>query len=338
MAAAVNLPDSDPARLIASLRGAGLVRSSTPALRPLPGGVSSEILRVDDGDRTFVVKRALARLRVRDDWFADVSRGRSELAYLRRASAIVPGCTPRVLFAPPSGEWFAMEFLGDEFANWKTLLAGGHAEPRPAREAGTLLGRVHGATWKDPAVAREFSTLGNFRQLRLDPYLETSAHRVPDLAPQLRAEQDRLAGTTLALVHGDFSPKNILLSSDRLVLLDAEVAWFGDPVFDTAFLLTHFFLKSLLRAGDPEPVLQLGRVFWSAYVDALGTNDHEALERRTTRLMLCLMLARVHGKSPVEYLAPPQQALVTSFVRAHLPQPASRLSSLTAAWRESIRQ
>jgi 5-methylthioribose kinase len=71
---------------------------------------------VDDGDRTFVVKRALAKLRVRDDWFADVSRGRSELTYLRHASAIVPGCTPRVLFAPPSGEWFALEYLGSEFA------------------------------------------------------------------------------------------------------------------------------------------------------------------------------------------------------------------------------
>jgi aminoglycoside phosphotransferase (APT) family kinase protein len=324
------------APLIKVLRDAGLVRSPAPALRALSGGVSSEILLVDDDGRKFVVKRALAKLRVRDDWFADTSRSRSELAFLRRVGALAPGSTPHVLFAPPSTEWFAMEFLDDGFANWKTDLLAGRTDPTPARVAGNLLGRIHRATWQDAAAAQEFATLENFRQLRLDPYLSTAAERVPELAPLLLAEHDRLAHTALALVHGDFSPKNMLLSSRRLVLLDAEVAWFGDPAFDTAFLLTHFYLKALRRAHAPDPTLALAPVFWDAYVSTLGAHGNAVLEERTARLVLALMLARVHGKSPVEYLAPPQQLLVTRFVRQWLPKPPPRLTLLTAAWRETV--
>ena len=323
--------------MLAELRAAGLVRTSAPAVDQLTGGVSSEILVVDDGGRKLVAKRALAQLRVRDDWFADTARSRVELAYLRRADAIVPGCTPRILYSPPHGDWFAMEFLEAGFTNWKSLLLAGRAAGNYARSAGTVLGRIHGATWGDPAVAREFSTLANFRQLRLDPYLETTAIRVPDLAAPLRQELNRLAHTELALVHGDFSPKNLLVSTARVVVLDAEVAWFGDPAFDPAFLLTHVHLKGLLHAASPDPLLALGGVFWSAYVDALGDVNRADLEARTVRLLLCLMLARVHGKSPVEYLSPGQQALVTTFVRSQLPRPPASLSLLTAAWRDQIR-
>lgn len=336
----MNQPSSDFSAIIAALRAAGLVRTATPALRLLSGGVSSEILHIDDGDgRQLVVKRALAKLRVRDDWFADVSRNRVEQAYFCRVGEIAPGCVPRVLFSHATDGWFAMEYLGGDFANWKTLLLEKNPDPAHARRAGELLGRIHRATWGDAAVAREFATLENFRQLRLDPYLETAAARVPELAELLRAEKERLAGTALALVHGDFSPKNILLAPDRFVLLDAEVGWFGDPVFDTAFLLNHFFLKALLHAADPAPLLELVPAFWNAYALALGPQADAALESRTARLLLCLLLARVHGKSPVEYLTQTaQHAFVTDFVRAHLPRPPAQIAELTAAWRAGLRR
>ncbi len=322
--------------LIPALRAAGLVRSDRPILEPLTGGVSSEIILVSEGGRRFVVKRALAKLRVRDDWFADTSRSRSELAYLKRAEEIAPGCTPRILYSPPSGEWFAMEYLGAEFANWKARLLEGRAEPAPARQAGRLLGSIHRATWADSEAARTFATLENFRQLRLEPYLATAARRVPDLAPQLLAVERALANTALALVHGDFSPKNILISADRLVILDAEVAWFGDPAFDTAFLISHFLLKGLCHPANPGPFLDLTTEFWPAYAQAVGQPRGEELEARTAKIVLCLMLARVHGKSPVEYLNASQQTKVTSFVRLHLPNAPVRVSELTGAWRQSL--
>lgn len=308
-------------------------------LRPLTGGISSEILQVDDDGRQFVVKRALAKLRVRDDWYADVSRSRVEQAYFRRVDAIVPHSVPRVLFSHPTEGWFAMEFLGDSFANWKDLLLQKRAEPGQARRAGEMLGRIHRATWGDAALAREFATLENFRQLRLEPYLETTARRLPEFAALLRTEQVRLAQTALALVHGDFSPKNILLSPNRLVLLDAEVGWFGDPVFDTAFLLNHLHLKALVDGASPEPLLALVPAFWDAYSAALGKRADAELERRNVRLVLCLMLARVHGKSPVEYLsAIAQHQFVTEFVRTHLPNPPAQIAEITAHWREGLRR
>lgn len=326
-----------PLDLTASLRRAGLIHHQNPAITPLTGGVSSEILRVQDGDRSFVVKRALAKLKVRDDWFADVSRNQVEENYLRRVGEIAPGSVPQVLHAQPDEGWFAMEFLGSGFVNWKSELLANRADPSHAQQAGNILGRIHGATWGDPEVAQEFATLENFRQLRLEPYLETTAERVSDLAPLLRAEKERLSQTALCLVHGDFSPKNILISPERMVVVDAEVGWFGDPVFDTAFLLTHFHLKALLHTDDSAPVLSLVPTFWQAYSTGLGSQADADLEARTVRLVLCLLLARVHGKSPVEYLTlPSQRNFLTTFVRQHLPRPFSTLSLLTAAWQEGI--
>jgi hypothetical protein len=102
-------------------------------------------------------------------------------------------------------------------------------------------------------------------------------------------------------------------------VLDAECAWFGDPAFDTAFLLTHLHLKALLHPH----ALALVPAFWSAYVAACVQD----LEERTVKLLLCLLLARVHGKSPVEYLSEAQRAFITRFVLTHLPNPPHSLAA-----------
>ena len=325
--------------IVETLRKSGLVQSISPTLHPLTGGVSSDIMRIDDGDRHFVVKRALAKLRVRDDWFADTSRNQVEENYLRTVGDILPGSVPRVVFSRPEEGWFAMEYLGAEFSNWKSELLQNRADSPHATHAGIILGTIHRETWASATMARKFDTLGNFRQLRLEPYLETTAVRVPDLAPLLRAEKARLAQTALALVHGDFSPKNILYAGDRMVVLDAEVGLFGDPVFYLAFLLTHFHLKALLHAASPDKLLGLVPAFWSAYSTTLGFYASADLEYRTTRLTLCLLLARIHGKSPVEYLTEKNQSqFVTEFVRHHLPHPPGRISDLTAAWQLGLCQ
>jgi thiamine kinase-like enzyme len=138
------------------------------------------------------------------------------------------------------------------------------------------------------------------------------------LQPLFEAEAARLAATHRCLVHGDFSPKNILISRDRLVLLDCEVAWFGDPVFDIAFLLNHLMLKSIhlpLRAAELKAMLAAA---WRAYLDELTAQQRQGLEPLTARLMLMLMLARVDGKSPVEYLGQEQRAWVRAFVARKL--------------------
>lgn len=333
------MPPPPPATsaLVAALRQARLIGSGEPRIEPLAGGVSSDIIRVREGAHDVVVKRALARLRVKEEWLADVSRNAVEHAYLRKVGALAPGSVPRVLGAKLDEGWFAMEFLGPPFTNWKAHLLAGQADATPARQAGTVLGRIHRLTWQQPEVAQEFATWRNFHQLRAEPYLESTARQRPEFAPWLRGEVERLRTTGLALVHGDFSPKNLLVAPGRLVVVDAEVAWFGDPAFDTAFLLTHLCLKALYHAPATAPYLALAAEFWQAYRVELGPRATPELEARTVRLGLCLLLARVHGKSPAEYLTTARATgYVTEFVGRHLPHPPARIAELTAAWERGI--
>lgn len=308
-----------PADLVARLQAAGLVDGEA-RVTPLTGGVSSDIVLVESPSGQLVVKTALAKLRVRDDWFADVSRNRVEQNFFEYAAPIIPESVPRILGGGDG--WFAMEYLG-EMPNWKSELLVGDADQSSAMLAGDVLGRLHAASWLDAMAGRRFETLPNFHALRIEPYLLTTAARVPEVGGLLRDEAARLAETRLALVHGDFSPKNLLVGQGRLIVLDAECAWFGDPAFDTAFLLSHLLLKALLHGQ----VIQLVPRFWSAYNARCG---HD-LEQRSVKLLLCLLLARVHGKSPVEYLGDSQRDHVTRFVLAHLPNPPS-LAALTSAW------
>jgi aminoglycoside phosphotransferase (APT) family kinase protein len=307
------------ADLLPHLQAAGLTAGEV-RVTPLTGGVSSDIVLVESAKGQIVVKTALEKLRVKDDWFADVSRNRVEQAFFEYAAPIIPESVPRILGGGDG--WFAMEYLGD-MPNWKTSLLSGEADIATADLAGEVLGRLHAASWLDDAARTRFDTQPNFSALRIEPYLLTTAKRVPEVADILRAEATQLAETKLALVHGDYSPKNLLTSPQRLIVLDAECAWFGDPAFDTAFLLTHLHLKALLHPH----AITLVPAFWSAYTAACG---HD-LEQRTVRLLLCLLLARVHGKSPVEYLSEAQRAFITRFVLTHLPNPPS-LAALSAAW------
>ncbi len=307
--------------LLPRLQAAGLLHGTDIRVTPLTGGVSSDIVLVESSTQRIVVKAALEKLRVKDDWFVDVSRNRVEQSFFEYVSPLMPAAVPRILGGGDG--WFAMEYLGDELHNWKSELLAGNIELETAKLAGEILGRLHATSWDDPVARKRFDTLPNFQALRIDPYLLTTAERVPEAAEVLRAEAARLAATKLALVHGDYSPKNLLVGPGRLIVLDAECAWFGDPAFDAAFLLTHLHLKALL---NPQAI-RLVPTFWSAYSSACG---HD-LERDTVRLLLCLLLARVHGKSPAEYLSPAQGDIVTRFVLSHLSQPPS-LAALTEAW------
>jgi aminoglycoside phosphotransferase (APT) family kinase protein len=323
--------------LIGQLRSVGLLTGDPVRLTALPGGVSSEIFLVENGSGRFVVKQALARLKVRDEWMADVGRNAIEQAFIRAVGKIEPTAVPRLLAVDEKAGWFAMEYLEAQFINWKTRLLAGHADLDTARRAGAVLGAIHRETWSDAAIAKEFATWRNFYQLRAEPYFETSARRVPDLAHLLVAEVRRLQTASIALIHGDFSPKNMLVSADRFVVVDAEVACFGDPAFDAAFLLTHFLLKASLHLARPEKFVELGKVFWPAYRGSLKQLFSPDLEARTSNLVLCLLLARIHGKSPVEYITDQARGnFVTGFVRTLLPKPPLTLDELFQRWLKGL--
>lgn len=304
------------------------------------GGISSDIFVVHrPGQPDFVVKQALSRLRVQADWRADTSRNRVEHQWLRHAARVVPGHVPVILHCDDAVGYFAMEYLGTLTA-WKSSLMAGTIQPAVAETAGTLLGRLHAATWNSEEARATFATDHLFHALRIDPYLLATGERHTALRPYFQAEAERLAATKQALVHGDYSPKNLLVDAERFVIVDAEAGWFGDPVFDVAFALTHFHLKSLYHARNPEKsaaCLELVAAFIRGYATGLKQHWTEALEARAARLLLLLLLARIDGKSPAEYLTEPaQRDFVRDFVRRHLPSAPARLSSLTAAWSQSL--
>jgi aminoglycoside phosphotransferase (APT) family kinase protein len=327
---------SETDRFLQVLRRNGHVHDPQARLVPLQGGVSSEIYLVEDGTRKLVVKRALAKLKVKDDWFADVSRNRSERDYLECVSRMMPGAVPQLYFSNPDAGYFGMEYLGEEFLNWKLLLLTGEFSAHHAGIAGQMLGEIHRRTAGDEELRKQFDTTQNFHQLRVEPYLLTTGARHPALRALFDAEARRIEATREALVHGDFSPKNILIRGDRMVLLDCEVAWFGDPVFDVAFLLNHLFLKSLHHAPRRLGGEKLVDAFWRAYVKELSAEDAVAIENRLVPLLLMLLLARVDGKSPVEYLTAPKQEFIRAFVGKHLPAPPENLAALGEIWFDQI--
>ncbi len=326
----------EPAQFLEVLRRDGHVRDPQARLVPLTGGVSSEIYLVEDGSNKFVVKRALAKLKVKDDWFADVSRNASERNYLECVGQLLPGNVPRIIFSNSEAGYFGMEFLGGGFASWKQLLLAGDCRREHAEMAGKILGEIHRRTRNDDSLRQKFDTTANFRQLRLEPYLLTTGARHPELQKYFAAEAARIEATRECLVHGDFSPKNILIRDDRMVLLDCEVAWYGDPVFDVAFLLNHFFLKWLRHAPLEVGMEKMTAIFWRQYL-ASAQSASAAFSPRVLRLLPLLLLARVDGKSPVEYLDPTRQEFIRNFVATGLRQVRIELEPFVQSWAEKCR-
>ena len=319
---------------VAVLRRDGVVRHADAMVTPLTDGVSSEIYRIDDGADRFVVKRALPKLKVRDEWKADVGRNRYEQLYIEYVARFLPQAMPSLRPGTMDRGFFAMEFLGEEFKSWKHLLLSGKARVEDASAAASILGVIHARSAGDREAERLFDTTANFMQLRIDPYLITTGNRHPELRHAFHAEAQRLASTRQCLVHGDFSPKNIMISRTRMVLLDCEVAWYGDAAFDVAFVLTHLLLKGLHHAPGQCGLDKLALAFWEGYIEAAHEAiDIQALEPRVARLLLMLLLARIDGKSPVEYLQQPEKKdWVRAFATAGILTDCSSLLDVIHPW------
>jgi aminoglycoside phosphotransferase (APT) family kinase protein len=300
----------------------------------LTGGVASDIWKVEAGNRVFAVKKALARLRVARDWRAPVSRNASEVDWLLTAGRVAPGAVPEVLAHDAEIGAFAMEYLAPtDYPVWKAELGAGHADPVFAAAVGRTIAAIHRATADDDAVAARFANDAVFHAIRLEHYLEATALVHPDLGPPLMALSRGTLAVKRALVHGDVSPKNILVGPGGPVFLDAECAWYGDPAFDLAFCLNHLLLKALWS-----PVARAGfdrcfRAMASAYLDAATFEPRASIEARAARLLPALFLARVDGKSPVEYLtSESDRDRVRRVARPLVANPVDRLDEIADRW------
>lgn len=307
-------------------------------LVPLTGGVASDIFRVEAGGRSFVVKKALARLRVARDWTAPVSRNASEVGWFVEARRAVPRAVPEILAHDPELGVFAMSYLDPAtHPVWKEELREDRADPAFAAAVGRTLAAIHAATAGSPDLARRFANDDTFHAIRLEPYLEATAERHGDLADELFALSQATLGTRLALVHGDVSPKNILVGPDGPVLLDAECAWYGEPAFDLAFCLNHLLLKGVWRRAHAADYLACFEALAQSYRAGVAWEPPEGLEARAARLLPALSLARVDGKSPVEYITgEADRDLVRRVARPLIAGRVSRLAQVRDKWAKEI--
>ena len=294
------------------LRETGRIAPGVPAsVRELSGGVSNVVLRIEvEGRPPFVVKQCRERLRVAVEWRARLDRIWVEHAVLRVLGELLPpGAVPALLFEDRGEYLFAMTCAPDDSETWKARLLRGDADPAVAARLGDWLATIHANAPGHPARDPMLADTSLFDELRVDPYYRTTARAHPRLASRfdaLIAAMDLPAGRR-ALVQGDFSPKNILVHAGGLVLLDFECAHLGDPGFDLGFFLSHLALKRIHGVVDDRGFHALVDGFLGAYFDRLGDRlgpPDELTARGIAHTAACL-LARVDGKSPVEYLDAP---------------------------------
>jgi Phosphotransferase enzyme family len=333
----MNLDDKTARAVQDALARMGLVANGElPPLAGLTGGVSSLIVRADTLRGPVCVKQALPKLRVAADWNAPIERNRAEVAWMKIAAEVAPGSVPDILGEDESSYAFAMAFLDPAtYPVWKDLLMVGDVDPAVAGAIAKLLLAVHGDTAGDDIVARTFATDESFQALRLQPYFGATALRHPGCAAAL----ERLIHVTThekrALVHGDVSPKNILVGPNGPVLLDAECAWYGDPAFDLAFCLNHLLLKCLARPSSMPAFLCCFDALAQTYLAGVTWEPAAALEMRAAALLPALLLARIDGKSPVEYLTlDSDKDRVRRFSIPLVIQPPTRLANIRTAWQK----
>lgn len=294
-----------------AVQSLGLADRDDPStVEPLAGGVSNDVVVVRRGGRAFVVKRALPRLRVAEVWEASEERSYTEAAALRWAHGVAPAAVPGVVAIDRERHVLVIELAPARYGNLKQELLTGDVRPDVGTRLGALLAAWHVASASDPAVLAEFDDQEAFGQLRVTPFYTVAAERNPAAAAALAALVERMASTRVSLVHGDFSPKNILaepLVGGGLWVIDWEVAHTGDPVFDVAFLLHHLICKMLVRPDRRDDLQATAANFVQNYSNRtraeLGALDARYLLAHTG----ALVLARVDGKSPVDYLSAPQR-------------------------------
>lgn len=328
----------DPA-LRAALQRLGLIAPGEAAtFIPLSGGVSSDIWLVDTATRRFCVKRALPKLKVEQDWRAPVERSRYEYDWLEVAGGIVPSAVPMLYGYDAEAQLFALEYLEPgAYRWWKGELRGGVAEPPIACAVGHALARIHAGTADRADIAARFRTGEIFHAIRLEPYLVAAATQHPDLAGVLDALVRRTAATQRVLVHGDVSPKNILVGPQGPVLLDAECAWYGDPAFDLAFCLNHMLLKCLWTPHARDGFLSCFDALAAEYLCGVTWEPRAGVEARAAHLLAGLFLARVDGKSPAEYVTEDADKVrIRRIARRFLKSPAARLATIRDAWAREL--
>ena len=296
--------DLDAETAVVYLRSRGLLgQNERTVSEVLGGGVSNILVKVSTPSECYVLKQSLSQLRVGEDWFADRERIIREWECIEALADVLPdGTIPKVVRKDRENFLFVMSCAPAEGVNWKEQLLEGQTDPVVAEKVGQLLGKIHGGTSGSAELREQFQDDRPFVQLRIDPYHRTAARIHADVAGAIQRESERMLGIKIALVHGDYSPKNVIVTGQDVFLVDCEVVHYGNPVFDLAFMFNHLLLKAIHNRYIKDEYFGLAGAFWRGYGEGSGGSGWS---RSIAPQVGCLMLARMDGKSPVEYIVDP---------------------------------
>jgi aminoglycoside phosphotransferase (APT) family kinase protein len=312
----------------------------TPWIEILAGGVSNRtvLVRRESGP-DWVIKQALARLRVQVDWFSSPERVHREALGIRWLCQLAPpGTVTPLVFEDHDEHLLCMVAVPRPHDNWKTMLLAGDVRTDHIRQFGHLLGAIHcRSAERSQEIADIFDDRTFFESLRLEPYYAYAAQQIPAAAPFLEQLLAETRARRECLVHGDYSPKNVLVCQDRLVLLDHEVIHWGDPAFDLGFSLTHLLSKAHHVTHRRAAFSQAASDYWQSYLMALADVPwRDGLERRAVRHTLGCLLARVAGRSPLEYLTSLERTRQQAVVVDLMQQPPETIVELTERFLASL--
>ncbi len=318
----MRLIDATNAEAYLSERG-HLAPREQVSIRELAGGVSNIVLLVEfpaSSRAPFVLKQAREQLRVAQPWFCSPERIWREVEVLRAYGELIGeaesdgvlASVPELLFEDREQYTFAMTAADRHALPWKTRLLRGDEGQEIAKACGRWLAKMHARSWRQTALAERFGDRKFFDDLRVDPYYREIARVHPAIKPFISELLASLAINSLALVHGDFSPKNLLVTDHNILLIDFEVGHYGDPAFDLGFFLSHLVLKAIHLRETIDRSLAL--LFWNEYAARIRARisplEWSALGQRAGDNLLACLLARIDGKSPVEYLRAADREMV----------------------------
>jgi 5-methylthioribose kinase len=283
----------------------------------LTGGVSCVVLAVSNADVDLVVKQALPELKTKAKWVADQRRAIVEANAMRVYYQISPDSVPELVDSDPDEFTLTMSRLPRSCTNWKIDMLEGRIHPEMGSELGLILAKWHNFGAISPEIKVEFMEDSLFEQLRVAPFYRAVAAVNPQLVEVINLLIAEITQIKVTLVHGDFSPKNIMATSEnRPIVLDFEVAHTGNPVFDLAFLLAHLLCKTIRTKDRREKDLLISTAtqFLTKYQKTAQLSVAKSLPQH----IALIALARVEGVSPVNYLDEASQQRLVAITKTAL--------------------
>lgn len=220
-----------------ALTAANLAPGEISNLKRLSGGASQETWSFDADGKGFILRRAP------HDVVSENAIGLPAEAALLKAAQPAGAFIPAVLHVfdgPPVNKGYVMLRIEGETIARKILRDDEFAEVRPklAHQCGEALAAIHAL---DAAKLPALPTVTFTDQIKRyeDIYRSFDAPR-PVFELAFRWLKDNVpASKRTTLVHGDFRNGNLMIGPDGLrAVLDWELAHFGDPLEDIAWICT----------------------------------------------------------------------------------------------------